>query len=402
VRPTKLIRGPLAVVVAASVGLLLLGAAPAQAAPDSSGVQLGSLPAVARESLPLITELTATPCAELPPVWVVAQVQAESGWDPGLRSDRAGGAAGLHQFGERNWRAAGGQPWPSDPPGSGSAVLSAAEHLRVAVPWVCANLRAVTAHLAATGKPAAPLDAMLVCHIAGCGRVTGSATGIPAAGEANCGERCAQVVARYIDAVHGNVERFSVPPSAAPTAAPAPPAAPPAPVPPEPPPAPPGPTAPAPAADPPPWTGGATGCEHSDPTGDGCVTGATKHGLEAAASTFGGWAHGPVIRSAGCWDEHAWNPRSDHPRGRACDLFATAPGVFAEGGELDSGWRVAEWFRAHAGPLKVKYLIWQGRYWDPGVVDQRGWGRRYTGGGVYDTRNATGGHFDHVHVSFRE
>lgn len=48
-------------------------------------------------------------------------------------------------------------------------------------------------------------------------------------------------------------------------------------------------------------------------------------------------------------------------------------------------------------------MIWQGRYWDPGVQDQGGsWGSAYTGGGVYDIRNATGGHFDHVHVSFRE
>ena len=51
----------------------------------------------------------------------------------------------------------------------------------------------------------------------------------------------------------------------------------------------------------------------------------------------------------------------------------------------------------------MKYLIWQGRYWDPGVRDEPGsWGARYTGGGIYDVRSATGGHFDHVHASFRE
>ena len=119
-----------------------------------------------------------------------------------------------------------------------------------------------------------------------------------------------------------------------------------------------------PADAPEPWTGGATGCRPPDPTGGGCLTGATRHGLEAAAAAFGGWSTGPAIRSAGCWDEHAWNPRSDHPQGRACDLFPTRPGRFAAGAELDEGWRVAEWFRGHAGPLQVKYLIWQGRYWD--------------------------------------
>lgn len=386
---TRPVRGPLAAALAALVGLLLLGAAPAQpfspapGAPQdqSSGVNADQLPAVARDSLPLITELTATTCAELPPLWVVAQVQAESGWDPALRSAEPGGAAGLYQFAERSWRAAGGAPWASDPPPGTSDVLVAEAHLRVAVPWVCANLRAVTTHLEATGKPTAPLDAMLVCHIAGCGRVTGSASGTPLAGEADCGERCAQVIRRYIAAVHDNLQRFAAPGVGPATPAPA----------------------AAPAAAPAPWTGGATDCEPPDPTGvDGCLTGATRHGLTTAAATFGGWSEGPVIRSAGCWDRHAWNPRSDHPRGRACDLFAAAPGSFASGGELESGWKVADWFRTNSEPLRVKYLIWQGRYWDPAVADDGGWGRRYTGGGIYDVRNATGGHFDHVHVSFRE
>ena len=139
-----------------------------------------------------------------------------------------------------------------------------------------------------------------------------------------------------------------------------------------------------------------------DPTGGRCVTGATRHGFEAVATAFDGWKGGPTIRSAGCWDRHAWNPRSDHPQGRACDLFATKPGRYADGAELADGWRVARWFRNHAGPLQVKYVIWQGRYWDPRVADQDGWGRRYSGGGVYDVRNATGGHYDHVHISFRE
>ena len=48
-----------------------------------------------------------------------------------------------------------------------------------------------------------------------------------------------------------------------------------------------------------------------------------------------------------------------------------------------NGWEVAAWLRTNAAALQVKYLIWQGRYWDPRVADQDGWGRRYTGGGVY-------------------
>lgn len=371
----------LAAALAALVGLLLLGAAPAQEQPGDAvpGVDATAVPEAAREWLPLIGDLTATGCPELPPVWVVAQVQVESGWDAALVADGPGGPAGLYQFDQDNWRAAGGDAWSADPPTESDDVTDVEAHLRVAVPWICTNLRAVARHLEDTGKTADPLDAMLVCHLAGCGRVADGATGVPEAGEARCGERCAEVIRSYVDAVHAEVDRFSGDPA--------------------------GPPAEQPDADPAvpePWTGGETGCEMTDPTGDGCLTGAALHGLEAASAAFGGWSEGPVIRNAGCWDAHAWNPRSDHPRGKACDLFATSPGTFAEGADLDGGWQVADWFRAHSEPLAVKYLIWQGRYWDPSVEDQDGWGRRYTGGGVYDTRNATGGHYDHLHVSFRE
>jgi hypothetical protein len=382
--------------VLALLGALLLGAAGPTAAGAQPGARTGGdppaeldparLPEPARAALPLVTELVGEQCPELPPAWVVAQVQTESGWDASVVSgDSPGAAAGLLQLDQRTWLAAGGDPWPADPPGGGAPVLSAEAHLRVAVPWLCATLRAVAAHLRDTGKSASPLDAMLVCHLAGCGRVAGSATGVPVAGEAGCGERCADVIARYVRTVHETLEQFAPDPTAnrsdrdeepaGPAAAP---------------------------GEPEPWTGGATGCSLDDPTGDGCVTGATLHGLGSSGTAFTGWSGGPVIRTAGCWDEHAWNPRSDHPKGKACDLFAAEPGRFAEGADLDEGWQVADWLRAHAEPLKVKYLIWQGRYWDPRVADQGGWGRQYTGGGVYDVGDATGGHYDHVHVSFQE
>jgi hypothetical protein len=47
-------------------------------------------------------------------------------------------------------------------------------------------------------------------------------------------------------------------------------------------------------------------------------------------------------------------------------------------------------------------VIWQGRIWYRGGSDAGDeWGRPYNGGGVYDPTDATGGHFDHVHVSVR-
>lgn len=392
-----------AAVLAVLLGLLL-SATPARAgdvpAGTASGVNVDAVPALARTSLPLIMELTGRACPELPPVWVVAQVEAESGWDPSLHADQPGSAAGLYQFGQQNWVAAGGRPWSADPPADGSDVLTADAHLRIAVPWVCANLRAVTLHLRATGKPAAPLDAMLVCHIAGCARVTGSLSGIPHAGEAGCNDRCAELVSRYLDAVHTDVDRFSTALPAAPTVTPTA-ASPPADT-----HAVPAATAPARGVEPgapTAWTGGATSCTPPDPTSRGCLTGATRHGLDAVGAAFAGWKGGPVVHSTGCWDRHAWNPASDHPKGRACDFMVTTPGRFAEGAELDGGWRLARWLRANAAALHVSYLIWQGRYWDPTVHDDPGsWGVRYTGAGIYDVRTATGGHFDHVHASFGE
>jgi hypothetical protein len=155
----------------------------------------------------------------------------------------------------------------------------------------------------------------------------------------------------------------------------------------------------APAATP--YAGGSAGCVHSDPTSDGCLTGPTRHALDEIDRVFGGYRRGPKIVSAGCWDEHTWNPRSDHPKGRACDFFPTRAGTFPAGAELDAGWELADWLRANAGPLRVRYVIWQGRIWQAGRGDSGGWGRRYTGGGVYDPNDATGGHYDHVHVSFQ-
>ena len=291
------------------------------------------------------------------------------------------------------------------------------------MPWLCSTLRAVTGHLADTGKPTAALDAMLVCHVAGCSRVTGSASGVPQAGEAGCDERCAALVARFVDAVHGLVRRYAVVgpettaevppprPSSGAHSRRAPPAA----------------HAfffvrpeahadhrgidaagpgyrracrPARSRAPGPVVRPAARC----PIPPGAAASPARRGTGSTRSSaaFDGWQGGPAIRSAGCWDRHAWNPRSDHPQGRACDLFATRPGRFAGGAELAEGWRVARWVRGHAEPLQVKYVIWQGRYWDPRVADQDGWGRRYSGAGVYDVRDATGGHYDHVHISFRE
>jgi hypothetical protein len=63
------------------------------------------------------------------------------------------------------------------------------------------------------------------------------------------------------------------------------------------------------------------------------------------------WTSALLALAVTCWSEHAWNPSSDHPEGRACDFFPGGYGDFAEDD---------------------------------------------------DPEDATGGHFDHVHVSVRD
>lgn len=141
-------------------------------------------------------------------------------------------------------------------------------------------------------------------------------------------------------------------------------------------------------------------CSVQDPTTSGCLTPTALRLHDAAVARFGDPGRGAPIRSITCWSEHAWNPSSDHPDGRACDFFPAAYGAFAEGEDLADGWSVAQWTREKADEMGVRYVIWQGRIWYRGSSDAAdGWGRPYGGGGVYDPDDATGGHFDHVHVS---
>ncbi|MFR9805660.1 hypothetical protein ACL02T_25740 [Pseudonocardia sp. RS010] len=140
------------------------------------------------------------------------------------------------------------------------------------------------------------------------------------------------------------------------------------------------------------------GCIVDDPTSDGCLTPAALAVHDRTVAEFG-----DRLRGTTCWSAHEWNPASDHPQGRACDFFPTRAGTFPEGAELEAGWAVANRLRDNAAELEVRYVIWQGRIWYRNAFfpDEEGWGRPYTGGGVYDPSDATGGHFDHVHVSVR-
>lgn len=349
--------------------VVLIGGALSSESEEIAGYTLdvAALPEQARESLAMLEAARAQYCSEMPLVWLVAQVQAESGWDPQAYS--SAGAAGLLQLLPNTWsEASGGDGWSVDNgPPQDHPVWAPAEHVEVALPWMCANLRTVASHLADTGKPTAPLDALAVCHIAGCSRVIESATGIPDAGEAGCDETCAATVRAYLDAIHGWAAAFSRPVPGGITVG---------------------------GGEAAPWLGAAGGCTVPDPTGTGgCVTPATAWMLAQVEATFPGL---PVS----CWDAHLWNPNSDHPKGRGCDYTIGSLGSFPGPQDTAFGWSLAEWLRANAEPLRVSYLIWQGRIWSTGRSDE-GW-RAYTGGGVYDPRDPTGGHYDHIHVSVAE
>ncbi len=140
-----------------------------------------------------------------------------------------------------------------------------------------------------------------------------------------------------------------------------------------------------------PYLGGPTGCVIADPTGTGgCIAGSTEHALGAVVGAFGdAW---PVS----CWDEHAWNPSSDHPLGLGCDFTVGAIGRRPSPEERARGWVLAEWLVANRAPLAVSYVIWDGQF-----NSGSGW-RPYGGGGVYNPGDVTGGHFDHVHLSVHD
>ncbi|MFD0600288.1 hypothetical protein [Streptomyces aureus] len=49
----------------------------------------------------------------------------------------------------------------------------------------------------------------------------------------------------------------------------------------------------------------------------------------------------------------------------------------------------------------MQYVIWQGRIWSINhSQDEGGWGRPYDHG-LNNPHTITGGHYDHVHVTYR-
>ncbi len=96
---------------------------------------------------------------------------------------------------------------------------------------------------------------------------------------------------------------------------------------------------------------------------------------------------------ASCWDPHLQNPDSDHPRGRACDLFFQP----RDPGDVARGWALSRWLVANQARYGVRYLIWQGLIW---TSRQPAWTTyRSSIYGCPNSANLTGCHYNHIHVS---
>nr|WP_274388004.1 transglycosylase SLT domain-containing protein [Salsipaludibacter albus] len=344
---------------------------------QAAGLNVGALPAAADGIVDTLLDAAEAGCGEVPVARIAAHITVESGWDP-RAVNATSGASGLVQFMPATWVAVGGAggTWPtgSRPPVA-HPVFDPTTHLARAVQLFCDNAAAMRAHLAtAPDKPVSLLDAVAVCHVAGCSRVTNSTTGIPTAGDVvatGCQAVCVRTVAAYVERVNDLTVRYTAVGGAAPPVVvdglPAPPV---------------------------PYTGMSSGCGLVDPTGTGgCVTGVADNLYRQTLAAAGGsWPAG-----IGCWGQRPTNPTSDHPSGRACDFTVGTIGAFPTEAERAAGWMWAEWFRTYHAVLEVTYVVWDGRIWNANRDDQ-GW-RPYRPGAAYDESTPTGGHYDHLHVS---
>jgi murein DD-endopeptidase MepM/ murein hydrolase activator NlpD len=129
-----------------------------------------------------------------------------------------------------------------------------------------------------------------------------------------------------------------------------------------------------------------------DPTTDGQITVRMRSVYEQTLAAFpeSTWA---------CYSPRPGS-KSEHPIGRACDVaFGNAIGQYPTPAQLEYGWQVTDWLQEHAETLGVEYLIWQGKIWNVNRAGE-GW-RDYSGGGMHNPSDVTGGHFDHLHITVK-
>ncbi len=282
------------------------------------GIDTQAVPPLARDVLPFLERALRADCPDLPALWVVAEMQAESSWNP--RAFSPAGAAGLLQMMPGTWAEAGGAGggWTSRAAGRDHPVWEPHAHLRTAIGWMCGNLRLLhgpparhrQAHRGARRPRRLPHRRLLTRHRLGDRH--------PAPRGSRLRQRLRPPdhrLPRSDPPLGPRLRRPGQLPSPAGGSAPA------------------------------PYPGGATGCVVPDPTGTGgCVTGATAWMLDQVAAHV---HQGPVS----CWDAHAWNPTSDHPKGKACDYTFGRSGAFPGPADIRRGWALAQWLRTYAADL---------------------------------------------------
>lgn len=302
-------------------------------------------------------------CTGISPGLIAAQIETESSWREGVTSVtepgyHTGGAQGIAQFMPATWASYG-----EDFNGDGKAdPFDPADAIPTQGKYMCAILDEITGYITQGIVTGDPIQLSIAGYNAGPNAVR-KAGGMPSGGEYTTETQ------PYVQKILTlwKTKYADAPPTG------------------------PGSTG-APGAPVPPFTG-APGCSIPDPTGTGgCVTATMANAYRQTIATFG-------KISTSCWDEHAWNPTSDHPLGKGCDFTMGTIGKFPGPEDTAKGWEVANWMVANAGPLNVKYVIWQGKFW--ASYNSQGW-VPYTGGGVYDPTDPTGGHYDHIHLSVKQ
>ena len=127
------------------------------------------------------------------------------------------------------------------------------------------------------------------------------------------------------------------------------------------------------------------------------VTPATQTMISALITCYGFQYGGD------CYDDEAWRKHLyEHPRGRACDIMTTRSGS-SDGADRVRGTAMAEWLAANAKELKVLYVIWYERVWNPSKDVYKPWSewRTYKESCVNGGCDHSTAHRNHVHVSIQ-
>ena len=129
------------------------------------------------------------------------------------------------------------------------------------------------------------------------------------------------------------------------------------------------------------------------PPAAGCLTPATRHAHDEITRAFG--PPGPAPRSAPppAGTHTPGTPAATTPTAAPATYFPTTAGQLPHTARNSPTAGASPPGSAPTPPrCTSSYVIWQGRIWSPNTPDTDGWGRPYTGGGIYDPPDPTGGH----------